>query len=301
ILDIAGNEFDRNEYLKGTLSPVFFGSAANNFGIGLFLNTFLPLAPQPLPRICEVNGVISPEEEDFSGFVFKIQANMDPLHRDCVAFMRICSGKFTRDMTVNHPRTGKTIRLSHSHKLFAQDRETSNEGFAGDIIGFSSNQSIFAIGDTVCEGKSVSYESIPKFPPELFATMRNPNPSKYKQFTKGIQQLASEGAIQIFYLADGFGQKNMVLAAVGQLQFEVIQYRLEKEYGVETILEPLHEYTHARWLVGSVSALDGLKWIVNAKKAEDPQGRAMALFKGEWALNYMLEQNPEVNFSPIPV
>nr|MBX2861144.1 peptide chain release factor 3 [Vampirovibrio sp.] len=240
-------------------------------------------------------GEIPPQADQFSGFIFKIQANMDPSHRDCVAFMRICSGKFERDMTVKHPRTGKTLRLSHAHKLFAKERETSNEGFAGDIIGFSSNQGVLGIGDTVCTGKSLQFEAVPKFPPELFASLRNPNPSKYKQFTKGIQQLAQEGAIQVFHLYDGGGQKgNMVLAAVGQLQFEVIQHRLKSEYTVDTVLDPLPEYTHARWL--KEQDLEGLEWITNARRAEDDTGRPMVMFRGEWSMNYMMEKNPDVEF-----
>jgi peptide chain release factor 3 len=300
ILEIAGNDFDQDEYLSGKISPVFFGSAANNFGIQLFLDSFLPLAPQPLPRLCHINGLIEPEEKDFSGFVFKIQANMDPRHRDCVAFMRICSGKFTRDMTVKHPRTGKSFRLSHAHKLFAQDRETSNEGFAGDIIGFSSNQGILAIGDTVCDKKSIQFEGVPKFTPELFATIRTTDPSKYKSFTKGIEQLAQEGAIQIIYLSEFKDQKTMILGAVGQLQFEVIQHRMESEYNVKTQLNAMMEYTHARWLEADKETLANIYFANNAKPAEDTQGRPMALFKGEWAMNYMIEKNPEITFLETP-
>lgn len=300
ILDIAGNAFSNEDYLNGKMSPVFFGSAATNFGIELFLNTFLPLAPQPGPRICEPDGIISPEDQDFSGFIFKIQANMDPMHRDCVAFMRICSGKFERDMTVKHPRTGKVIRLSHSHKLFGQERETSNEGFAGDIIGFSSNQGVLAIGDTVCVGKTVEFEAVPRFSPELFASIRNPNPSKYKNYIKGLQQLSLEGAIQLLYLYDSIGQRVLVLGAVGQLQFEVLQYRLESEYGVETIVERMAEYTHARWIQGAEKDIAEVQWMVNAKRAEDFQERPMVLLKGEWTLNYMVEKNPKVEFVAIP-
>ncbi len=300
ILDVAGNEFSREDYLAGKMSPVFFGSAMTNFGIQLFLDTFLPLAPPPTPRLCEENGVVEPDQEEFSGYVFKIQANMDPQHRDCIAFLRVCSGRFERDMSVKHVRTGRTIRLSHSHKLFGQERETFNEGFAGDVVGFSSNQGLFSIGDTVCTGKTIRYEAVPTFSPEVFALLRNPNTAKYKQFTKGIQQLALEGAIQILHLFDAIGQRSLVLAAVGQLQFEVVQYRLEAEYGVETVLDPLPEYTHARWLTGSKDALENINWIVNARRAEDTQGRPMTLFKGEWALNYMLEQNPNVQFHPTP-
>lgn len=308
ILSIAGESFDKEAYLEGQMSPVFFGSAMTNFGIQLFLDTFLPLAPPPRARksspkeASEEPAWVPPDEEAFSGFVFKIQANMDPNHRDCVAFLRVCSGKFTRDMPVKHARTGRSIRLSHSHKLFGQDRETFNEGYAGDIIGFSSNQGLFSIGDTVCTGPTFHFEAVPKFPPEMFAGIRNPNPSKYKQFTKGMEQLGLEGAVQILRLFDASGHANMVLAAVGQLQFEVVQHRLKAEYGVDTILEPMPEFTHARWLVGTPEQLAAVKWSVNAKKAEDALGQPMALFKGEWTMNNMVANNEEtgVAFLAIP-
>jgi peptide chain release factor 3 len=300
ILNIAGNEFDKEAYLSGEMSPVFFGSAANNFGIQLFLDAFLPLAPAPIGRQAENLGEIKPDDDEFSGFIFKIQANMDPSHRDCVAFMRICSGKFERDMTVKQPRTGKTIRLSHSHKLFGQDRETSNEGFAGDIIGFTSNQGILAIGDTLCLNRNIQFEAVPKFTPELFASIRNPNPSKYKNYMKGLQQLGLEGAIQLMYLYDSIGQRNMVLGAVGGLQFEVLQFRMQSEYGVETIIDRMPEYTHARWIVGDDKHVQAMTWMVNARKGEDLEGRPMALIKGEWALNYMLENNPDIQFIATP-
>ena len=223
---------------------------------------------------------------------------MDPQHRDRIAFMRICSGQFARDMQVKHPRSGKMIRLSHSHRLFGQDRETVNEAYAGDIVGLSSNDQ-FAIGDTLCVGSAFEFEPIPSFAPECFALLRNPNPSKYKQFQKGIDQLRQEGAIQVMYFQDS-GQRNPILAAVGRLQFEVVQYRLQSEYGVETQLEHLTEYTHARWLGGDPGALDKVEWIVNARKAEDADGRVVALIKGEWALNYMIEKNPNIQFLETP-
>jgi peptide chain release factor 3 len=295
ILDMAGEDFSLELFLKGEMTPVFFGSAANNFGIELFLSQFLELAPAPGPRKTSI-GPLDPASSNFSGFIFKIQANMDPQHRDRIAFMRVCSGQFSRDMQVKHPRTGKTIRLSHSHRLFGQDRETINEAYAGDIVGLSSNDQ-FAIGDTLCVGPAFEFEPIPSFAPECFAMMRNPNPSKYKQFQKGIEQLRQEGAIQVMYFTDS-GQRNPVLAAVGQLQFEVVQYRLQSEYGVETQLERLGEYTHARWLSGG--DLDKVEWIVNARKAEDADGRTVALIKGEWALNYMIEKNPGIHFSDTP-
>lgn len=300
ILEIAGNEYTEEAFLKGELTPVFFGSAMTNFGIELFLNKFLAMAPPPGPRVCHNSGLLMPDGKDFSGFIFKIQANMDPLHRDSVAFIRICSGQFSRDMTVKHPRTGKTVRLSYSHKLFGQEREIVEEGFAGDIIGVSSNQGVFSIGDTVCNGKSVQFEAVPLFSPELFALIRNPNPSKYKQYQKGLDQLSLEGAIQRIYLYDSAYTKSLVLGAVGQLQFEVFQYRMQSEYNVEVLLETLPEYTHARWLQGEPETLKKVDWISNARRAEDAYGNPMALLKGEWALNFMLEKNPGIQLLEVP-
>lgn len=302
ILDMAGEIFCEEAFRAGEMTPVFFGSAANNFGIELFLQQFLQLASPPGSRKAS-SGLIEPGSEAFSGFIFKIQANMDPQHRDRIAFMRICSGRFSRDMQVRHPRSGRTIRLSHSHRLFGQDRETVNEAYAGDIVGLSSNDQ-FAIGDTLCEGASFEFEPIPAFAPECFALLSNPNPSRYKQFQKGIDQLRQEGAIQVMYFQDA-AQRNPVLAAVGRLQFEVVQFRLQNEYGVETHLEHLGEYTHARWLLGngangSETVPDNIEWIVNARKAEDADGRTVALVKGEWALNYMIERNPDVRFQETP-
>jgi peptide chain release factor 3 len=297
ILDMAGEEFSIDLYKQGKMTPVFFGSAATNFGVELFLSQFLELAPPPGNRKTN-NGPVDPANTNFSGFIFKIQANMDPQHRDRIAFMRVCSGQFARDMQVKHPRSGKMIRLSHSHRLFGQDRETVNEAYAGDIVGLSSNDQ-FAIGDTLCIGSSFEFEPIPSFAPECFALLRNPNPSKYKQFQKGIDQLRQEGAIQVMYFQDS-GQRNPILAAVGRLQFEVVQYRLQSEYSVETQIEHLTEYTHARWLGGDQAALDKVEWIVNARKAEDADGRVVALIKGEWALNYMIEKNPHIQFLETP-
>ncbi|HEY9686763.1 MAG TPA: peptide chain release factor 3 [Coleofasciculaceae cyanobacterium] len=301
ILDMAGEEFSEDAYLAGLMTPVFFGSAANNFGVELFLSQFLELAPPPSERPAR-NGAgdmqVDPADTNFSGFIFKIQANMDPQHRDRIAFMRVCSGQFARDMQVKHPRTGKMIRLSHSHRLFGQDRETINEAYAGDIVGLSSNDQ-FAIGDTICVGPTFEFEPIPSFAPETFALLRNPNPSKYKQFQKGIDQLRQEGAVQVMYFADA-AARNPIMAAVGPLQFEVVQHRLQNEYGVDTQLERLMEYTHARWLQGDADAMAKVEWIVNARKAEDADGRPVALVKGEWALNYMMEKNPHIRFLDTP-
>ncbi|MEB3285964.1 MAG: peptide chain release factor 3 [Vampirovibrionales bacterium] len=300
ILDMAGDDFSLAAYLAGEQTPVFFGSAANNFGIELFLDHYLKLAPSPSPRrLAGGESEKAPDDKDFTGFVFKIQANMDPNHRDRIAFIRVCSGMFKRDMQVKHPRSGKQIRLSHSHRLFGQEREIVDEAYAGDVIGLSSAGN-FAIGDTLCEGQTLEFEPIPTFTPEQFALLKNPNPSKYKQFQKGVDQLMDEGAIQVMYFSDG-AQRYPVMAAVGALQFEVVQHRMQSEYGVETSVERLPEYTHARWLGGSAEQVAAMEWIVNARKAEDAQGRAVALVKGEWALNYLIEKNPDIVFSDIPI
>lgn len=300
ILDMAGEAFCEKAFERGEMTPVFFGSAANNFGVEYFLQQFLSLAPPPSERMTQQETLVEPGSPLFSGFIFKIQANMDPQHRDRIAFMRVCSGRFERDMQVKHPHSGRTIRLSHSHRLFGQDREIINEAYAGDIVGLSSNDQ-FSIGDTLCEGPAFEFEPIPAFAPEYFALMTNPNPSKYKQFQKGIDQLRQEGAIQVLYFQDS-AQRNPILAAVGRLQFEVVQFRLQSEYGVETRIEFLGEYTHARWLRGTEKAsTDTIEWIVNARKAEDADGRPVALIKGEWALNYMIERNPDILFLDTPL
>jgi peptide chain release factor 3 len=302
ILEMAGEEFSKDAFLRGEMTPVFFGSAANNFGLELFLQQFLELSPPPSAHLTRAGEVVEPGDEPFSGFIFKIQANMDPQHRDRIAFLRVCSGKFSRDMQVKHPRTGRVIRLSHSHRLFGQDRQTMDEAFAGDIVGLSGNDQ-FSIGDTLCEGASFEFEPIPAFAPECFALLRNPNPSKYKQFQKGIDQLRQEGAIQVLYFHGG-AQRNPILAAVGRLQFEVAQFRLQSEYNVEVSAENLGEYSHARWLVSADPEKElepnDIEWIVNARRAEDADGRVVALVKGEWALNYLVERNPEVRFLDTP-
>ncbi len=299
ILDIAGSEYSHDTYLDGDLTPVFFGSAMTNFGIEQFLNHFLELAPAPQSKKCRVNGLVHPADDGFSGFIFKIQANMDPNHRDCIAFLRICSGSFERNMAVEHPKTGKTVRLNYSHKLFGQDRETIDQAFAGDIIGFSYNKEPLSIGDTLSI-KPCQYEMIPPFPPEMFALVRNKNPDKFKQFTKGIRQLALEGVIQVLHFEDDLGQTGMILGAVGQLQFEVFQYRLQTEYNIEIELNFMPEYTHARWIHGPAEKIETMYWQYSAKKVTDSHDRLMALFQGEWSIDYMQEKNPDIEFLKVP-
>jgi peptide chain release factor 3 len=241
-------------------------------------------------------GKIPPTHEEFSGFVFKLQANMDPKHRDRIAFIRVCSGKFEKDMMVNHARTGKNIRLSRPQKLFAQGRESLEEAYAGDVIGLN-NPGMFAIGDTIFCGKKLEYEGIPCFSPELFSYLRNPNPSKFKSFQKGVSELQEEGAIQIMYSTDE-SKRDPILAAVGQLQFEVVQFRLQNEYGVETRLELL-PYSVARWVTGGWAALEKVGRIFNAATVKDSWGRPVLLFKNDWNVQQLMGDHPDLDLSTI--
>lgn len=298
MLELAGESFDGEAVLAGKTTPVFFGSAANNFGVQLLLDGFLEHSPSPRPR--RVDGeVLAPEHPLFSGFIFKIQANMDPRHRDRIAFVRVCTGKFERDMTVTHTRTGKKLRLSSSHKLFGQDRETVDEAYPGDIVGLVGH-SEFGIGDTITTDPKIVYNEIPRFTPETFAYLHNPNTGKYKQFRQGLEQLLQEGVIQILHLKDS-ATKIPLLAAVGPLQFEVVQYRLETEYGAESRLEQA-PWTVIRWLQGDwkEEELDGLVLPTGCRLAFDSQGKAVALFPTEWAANYFMETNPRITVSALP-
>lgn len=295
ILDEVGADFDLEQVHAGKMTPIFFGSAMTNFGVELFLKAFLEYAQQPEAHNSSV-GVIEPTYEEFTGFVFKLQANMDPKHRDRVAFIRVCTGKFEKDMTVQHARTGKTVRLSRPQKLFAQGRESLDEAFPGDIIGLN-NPGVFAIGDTIYNGKKLEYEGIPCFSPEIFAYLKNPNPSKFKQFQKGIKELQEEGAVQIMYSTDEF-KRDPILAAVGQLQIEVVQFRMQSEYNVETRIEPL-PYSVARWVYGGWSALEKAGRIFNAIAVKDNWDRPVLLFKNEWNLRQIEQDMPELQLNAI--
>jgi peptide chain release factor 3 len=237
-----------------------------------------------------------PLDGPFSGFVFKIQANMDPRHRDRIAFLRICSGKFTRDMAVTHTRTGKRVRLSSAHKLFAQERETVDEAYAGDVIGLVGH-SEFGIGDTLTEDATISYDEIPRFPPECFAYLHNPNPGKFKQFRQGVEQLLQEGVVQVFELRDA-QQKVPLLAAVGPLQFEVVQYRLQSEYGAESQLENAAWETF-KWLAPGVDT-KALKFPTGCRLAHDSAGLPGVLFPSAWTVRYFAEQNPGAALLDLP-
>ena len=293
LLEELAADFDLEKIHSGKMTPVFFGSAMTNFGVELFLESFLEYALKPEPRNSSM-GQLLPTHPEFSGFVFKLQANMDPKHRDRVAFVRVCTGKFEKDMTVTHARTGKTVRLSRPQKLFAQGRESIQEAYAGDVIGLN-NPGVFAIGDTIYNGKKLEYEGIPCFSPEMFAYLKNPNPSKFKQFQKGIKELREEGAIQIMYSIDDF-RRDPILAAVGNLQFDVVQFRLLSEYGVETRLEPL-TYSLARWVAGGWQALEKVGKVFNTMVVKDNWGRPVLLFKNEWNLQQAKGDHPELKLN----
>jgi peptide chain release factor 3 len=293
LLEGAGAAFDRDAYMRGEMTPVFFGSAVTNFGVEPFLNRLLEFAPPPGPRETVGGEEVLPDAETFTGFVFKIQANMDRQHRDRVAFLRVVSGHFERDMVVTNVRTGKRVRLSRPQRLFAQDREIAEEAFPGDVIGLM-NPGAFAIGDTVTIGAPVAYRGIPQFSPEQFAVVRPTVPTKRKQLLKGLDQLREEGAIQVMW-AKGMSSPDPILAAVGPLQFDVVRFRLEAEYGVEAILQPL-SFSVARWVVATPEALAGLTLYGQAREVEDADGRHAVLFESEWGANRAAEQHPKIRF-----
>ncbi|MEA5390692.1 peptide chain release factor 3 [Cyanobium gracile UHCC 0139] len=290
LVEGAGAELDLERVHAGELSPVFFGSAMTNFGVRPFLDAFLELAQPPVARESD-QGPVDPLRPEFSGFVFKLQANMDPRHRDRVAFVRVCSGRFEKDMSVRHARSGRTIRLSRPQKLFGQDREVVEDAYPGDVIGLN-NPGMFAIGDTLYTGARVEYEGIPCFSPEIFAWLRNPNPSAFKSFRKGVNELREEGAVQVLYDTDP-SKRDPILAAVGQLQLEVVQYRLENEYGVTSRLEPL-EFSLARWVSGGWPALERVGRLFNCKTVRDAWDRPVLLFRNDWNLHQLQEDHPEL-------
>lgn len=295
LLEGVGPDLDLELVHQGKMTPVFFGSAMTNFGVKPFLNAFLDYALKPGAHHSS-QGNIAPDYPQFSGFVFKLQANMDPKHRDRVAFIRVCSGKFEKDMTVNHARSGKTVRLSRPQKLFAQERESLDIAYPGDVIGLN-NPGMFAIGDTIYIGSKLEYDGIPCFSPELFAYLKNPNPSKFKQFHKGVSELQEEGAVQIMYSADDL-KRDPILAAVGQLQFEVVQFRLKNEYGVDTTLDPL-PYSVARWVTGGWDALKRVGRLFNTATVKDLWDRPVLLFRNEWNLQQVQADHPDLELSAV--
>lgn len=289
ILDAAGAEFRPQEVLAGQTTPVYFGSALNNFGVQLLLDGFLDHSPPPSPRRGR-KGPIAPDHEAFSGFVFKIQANMDPNHRDRIAFVRIVSGRFERNMRVIHVRSGKEIRLANAARLFGQERETVDEGYPGDVVGIV-GKSAFAIGDTLAQDAEIEYDEIPHFPPECFAYLENPSPADFKRFRTGLSQLLQEGVVQYFELPDS-ARKTPLLGAVGPLQFEVVQYRLRSEYGAESRLVGA-PWTIARRLPSDAD-ISGANIPQEVSLALDIQGCRTLLFPDEWHLRYVVNHNPDL-------
>ena len=289
LLDGAGVSFDLEQVQAGKLTPVCFGSALTNFGVEIFLQHFLKMATTPLPRKADI-GLVDPKEKDFSAFVFKIQANMNKAHRDRVAFMRICSGKFDASMEVRHVQGNRVMRLSQPQQIMADERKILSEAYAGDIIGVF-DPGIFSIGDTLCTPKeNFRYEGIPTFAPEHFARVRQLDTMKRKQFVKGIEQIAQEGAIQIFQEFNT-GLEEIIVGVVGVLQFDVLKYRLENEYNVGIRLENL-PYEHIRWIENKDEVDIGkLTGTSDMKKVKDMKGNPLLLFVNAWSVGMTLERN----------
>ncbi len=290
LLDGASDDMDMDRVLKGDLSPVFFGSALTNFGVETFLEHFLKMTLPPLPRNTD-DGIVDPMKDDFfSAFVFKIQANMNKAHRDRIAFVRICSGEYEAGMEVTHVQGDKKIRLNQSTQMMADERKIVDKAFAGDIIGLF-DPGIFSIGDTLVSGaKNIKFEGIPTFAPEHFARVRQIDTMKRKQFTKGIYQIAQEGAIQIFQEYNT-GMEEIIVGVVGVLQFEVLTYRLKNEYNVEVVLDKL-PYEYIRWISPeSTCNTEKLQGTSDMKRIKDLKDNPLLLFVNEWSVRMVLERN----------
>ncbi len=293
LIETAGDPFNREQVLAGKLTPVFFGSAMNNFGVENFLQRFIELAPTPTARE-SADGPVSPTDPNFTGFFFKIQANMDPSHRDRVAFMRVCSGKFTRNMTVTHSRLNEDVKLSRPLNFFAQERVMVEEAWPGDIVGILDTSGELRIGDTLCEKGRIEYQGVPRFSPEHFAGVTILDPMKRKQLQKGLDQLSEEGVVQV-YRQRGLGDKDPVLGAVGALQFEVLQHRLKAEYSVDVRIEKM-PYIHARWIGGTGFSADFFDRREDSRSLEDRDGQPVVLFKSDWGLRWAEENNKTLKF-----
>lgn len=295
LLEGAGNPFDISQFLAGEVTPVFFGSALTNYGVEPFFDSFVKFAPSPGPRIADsLNGEeiwVDPVETPFSAYIFKLQANMDRRHRDSMAFMRVCSGRLDRDLVVKHHRQGREIRLSRPHSLVAGERKTMDVAYPGDIVGVI-NPGVFAIGDTVSLSGGFNFKPLPQFQPEVFARVNPKDVGKRKSFDKGVLQISSEGAIQLLKTSD---DSMPIFAAVGQLQFEVLQYRLRDEYGVETQINQV-PYECSAWLIGDLKTFQK---PAQALITWDHQNRPVVLFSSLWEKQYAIKQNPQHQFLDI--
>lgn len=296
MVEQVGVQFNHDDVLRGKTTPVFFGSAANNFGIQLLLDGFVELSPSPVSRTA-ASKMVAPDNEKFSGFVFKIQANLDPQHRDRMAFIRIVSGKFTRDMPVIHVQSGKRLRLSNSNAIFGRERVSIDEAYPGDVIGMV-GADFLSIGDTLSEDTDIVYDEIPNFPPECFAFLYNPFPSNYKRFQKGLDQLIQEGLVHSFEV-DNPARRAPLLAAVGPLQFDLVQFRLKSEYGTESKLE-MTNWKLVRWVDEEKGLGPNCHFPNGVEVAKDKKGETVLLFPGEWHLNYFSENNKEIVLHEIP-
>jgi peptide chain release factor 3 len=293
LLEGASHPFEQEAYLAGRQTPVFFGSAINTFGVQQLLDTFVEQAPSPLPREASTREV-SPYEEPFTGFTFKIQANMDPAHRDRIAFFRICSGKFTRGMKVRHVRLKREVQIANATIFMAQDRTNIDEAYPGDIIGIH-NHGTIKIGDTFTQGEELQYTGIPNFAPEHFRKVRLLNPLKSKALEKGLVQLAEEGTIQVFRPLMG---ADWIVGAVGMLQFDVVMHRLEHEYGVKSAYEPV-SYVTARWVTGERKSLDEFQRKEAMNLYNDGEGDLAYLAGSQWRLDNTMENWKDLTFHPI--
>jgi peptide chain release factor 3 len=290
LIEEAGNPFDFEAVKSGKQTPVFFGSAVSSFGVPTFLEHYLKMAPEPQPRESSV-GIIEPEKPSFSGFVFKIQANMNPAHRDRIAFLRICSGKFERGMSVSLDRTQKQIKLAQPQQFFADSREIIDDAYPGDIVGLY-DPGFYQIGDTVCEAKETfNFGELPQFPPEHFAKVRAKNAMKQKHFIKGVTQLAQEGAIQIYKTPF----EETILGVVGQLQFDVFVYRMKAEYGVDLDMQPM-PHQLAKWIKGKEAA-EQVRKSSNNLVVVDRFEQPVIIFENDFGLRWFQQKYPDVELS----
>ena len=287
LLDEAGDPFDKKAVLEGRLTPLFFGSAVTNFGVEPFLEAFLNITPPPLSRMADI-GEIEPTEPYVSGFIFKIQANMNPAHRDRLAFVRIVSGEFKKGMTVYHSGTDKQIQLKQPQQFMADEREAVESAYAGDIIGLF-DPGVFHLGDALSGGPKLRFSSIPVFAPEHFARVRPEDSMKRKQFLKGILQLAEEGAIQTFRRTET-GREEFIVGVVGVLQFEVLEHRLKAEYGVNMLMDRL-PFRYVRWVTSSHKPVEELKLTSTSGRGWDSEGNEVLLFENDWSIRLAEENN----------